>query len=221
VLVEHWKSEGKNTGTIKNYMSKLRKTAYLLNDPKLVKPDNGAYNINKRSYASTINKAIHHIDLSKCTDPYIKLSLEGQSLFGLRREESMKFTLSEAHHGNHLIIKPSWTKGGIGRTLKITNEAQRQWLAKVYQFVRVGESLIPSDRTYKQHLSHYEEQAKAMGVSKLHGMGVSKLHGLRHAYAQERYRELTKFFDPNKQGMACPFEGGKKFKEMNAAEKAI
>ena len=213
VLVEHWKSEGKNAGTIKNYMSKLRKTAYLLNDPKLVKPDNGAYNINKRSYASTINKAIHHIDLSKCTDPYIKLSLEGQRLFGLRREESMKFTLSEAHHDNHLIIKPSWTKGGIGRTLKITKEAQRQWLAKVSQFVRAGESLIPSNRTYKQHLSHYEEQAKAMGVS--------KLHGLRHAYAQERYRELTKFFDPNKQGMACPFEGGKKFKEMNAAEKAI
>ncbi|TIE21363.1 integrase, partial [Legionella pneumophila] len=153
------------------------------------------------------------IDLNKCTDPYIRLSLEGQMLFGLRREESMKFTLSEAHHGDSLLIKPSWTKGGIGRTLNITNEAQRQWLTKVSQLVRTGESLIPPNRTYKQHLSQYEEQAKSMGVS--------KLHGLRHAYAQKRYRELTKLFDPQSQGMPCPFEGGKKFNAMNPIEKAI
>ncbi|MBA2650301.1 MAG: integrase domain-containing protein [Legionella sp.] len=213
VLVDHWKSAGKNPGTIKNYMSKLRKAASLLNNPKLVKPDNTAYNINKRSFAPTINKAIHRIYLSKCTDAYIKLSLEGQMLFGLRREESMKFTLSEAHYDDILIIKPSWTKGGIGRTLKISNETQRQWLAKVAHLVRVGESLIPSSRTYKQHLSHYEAQAKAMGIN--------KLHGLRHGYAQRRYQELTRLFDPNKQGLICPFEGGKKFNQMNELEKSI
>ncbi|RYB45565.1 integrase domain-containing protein, partial [Legionella pneumophila] len=169
--------------------------------------------IGQRSYVSSINKAIHHIDLSRCTDPYIRLSLEGQMLFGLRREESMKFTLSEAHHGDSLTIKPSWTKGGIGRTLNITNEEQRQWLTKVSQQVKTGESLIPSNRTYKQHLSHYEEQAKIMGVS--------KLHGLRHAYAQRRYRELTQLFDPKNKGMLCPFEGGKKFQDMNPIEKAM
>ncbi len=213
VLVEHWKSQGKNPGTIKNYMSKLRRTASILNDRKLVKPDNAAYNIDKRSYVPTINKAIHHINLSKCTDLYIRLSLESQALFGLRREESMKFILSEAYHGDSLAIKPSWTKGGIGRTLKITNDAQRQWLDKVACQVKPGESLIPIDRTYKQHLSHYEAQAKAMGVN--------KLHGLRHAYAQRRYRELTQFFDPSKQGMACPLDGGKNPKLLSPLEKEI
>ncbi|OJY38303.1 MAG: integrase [Legionella sp. 40-6] len=213
VLVDHWKFEGKSPGTIKNYMAKLRKTASLLDNPKLIKPENSAYNIGQRSYVSSINKAIHRIDLSRCTDPYIRLSLEGQMLFGLRREESMKFTPSEAHHGDSLTIKPSWTKGGIGRTLNITNEAQRQWLTKVSQQVKTGESLIPSNKTYKQHLSHYEEQAKIMGVN--------KLHGLRHAYAQRRYRELTQLFDPKNQGMLCPFEGGKKFKDMNPIEKAM
>jgi hypothetical protein len=212
-LVDQWKSEGKNPATIKNYMSKLRKTASLLNDPKLVKPDNTAYNIDKRSYASKINKAIHHINLAKCTDPYIRLSLEGQALFGLRREESMKFTLSEAYHGDSLVIKPSWTKGGIGRTLKIHNDSQRQWLDRVARQVKPGESLIPANRTYKQHLSHYEAQAKAMGVS--------KLHGLRHAYAQRRYKELTQFFDPDKQGLACPISGGKNPKDMSPIEKEI
>ena len=49
-LVEHWKSQGKNPATIKNYMSKLRNTASLLNNPNLIKPDNAAYNIDKRSY---------------------------------------------------------------------------------------------------------------------------------------------------------------------------
>ena len=213
VLVEHWKSQNKGTATIKNYMSKLRATARLLDNQKLIKPDNAAYHIDKRSYAPTQNKAIHQIDLTKCTDPYIRLSLEGQALFGLRREESMKFTVRDAVNGNTIMIKPSWTKGGIGRTIDITNEAQRQWLDKVIRLVPPGRSLIPRDRSYKQHLDHYEAQAKLMGVS--------KLHGLRHAYAQRRYKELTRFFDPNGEGFDCSINGGKQYQAMNATEKII
>ena len=213
VLVEHWKSQGKNPATIKNYMSKLRNTASLLNKPNLIKPDNAAYHIDKRSYRSTINKAIHHINLSKCTDPHIRLSLEGQALFGLRREESMKFIHSLAHHGNLLRIMPSWTKGGIGRSLEITTDAQRQWLDKVAQLVPPGDSLIPRDRSYRQHLSQYQAQTKLMGVC--------KLHGLRHAYAQRRYVELTRLYDPKGQGFVCPIDGGKQYKAMTVEEKMI
>lgn len=213
VLVERWKSQGKNPATIKNYMSKLRYTASLLNNPKLIKPDNDAYSIDQRSYKSGINKAIHHIDLSKCTDPHIRLSLEGQALFGLRREESMKFILSEAYHGDRIKIMPSWTKGGIGRTLIISNEEQRQWLEKVKQFVSPGESLIPKNRSYKKHLSHYQVQTKLMGVC--------KLHGLRHAYAQRRYKELTQFFDPKGEGLRCPIDGGKKYHALSDREKIL
>ena len=212
-LVKHWKSQGKNPATIKNYMSKLRNTASLLNKPNLIKPDNAAYKIDKRSYSSTINKAIHHIDLSKCTDPHIRLSLEGQALFGLRREESMKFTHSLAHQGNLLHIMPSWTKGGIGRSLEITTDAQREWLDKVAQLVSPGESLIPRDRSYRQHLSQYQAQTKLMGVC--------KLHGLRHAYAQRRYAELTRLYDPKGQGFVCPIDGGKQYKAMTVEEKMI
>jgi len=212
-LVEHWKAQGKKPATIKNYMSKLRHTASLLNNPNLIKQDNAAYNIEKRAYSSTINKAIHQIDLSKCTDPHIRLSLEGQVLFGLRREESMKFIVSMAHEENLIHIMPSWTKGGIGRSVHITNDAQRQWLNKVAQFVQSGESLIPQDRSYKQHLNHYQAQTKLMGVG--------KLHGLRHAYAQRRYRELTRFYDPKGQGFICPVDGGKQYKLMTHEEKMI
>ena len=212
-LVEHWKKQDKNIATIKNYMSKLRKVSQLLNNNKLIKPDNDHYKIDHRSYISKHNKAIHNIELSKCTDQYIRLSIEVQALFGLRREESMKFTFSEAMNDGYIEIKPSWTKGGIGRVLQITNSEQRHWLAQVSTLVKSGESLIPSHRTYKQHLSHYQTQIKQMHVC--------KLHGLRHAYAQRRYRELTIAFDSKKLGLLCQIEGGKNLKSMTSYEKML
>ena len=211
-LVEHWKNQGKNPGTIKNYMSKLRYTATLLNNNTLIKPDNATYGIDSRNTV-LVNKAINQIDLTKCKDPYIRLSLEGQAVFGLRREESMKFTLSEAHHGNAIYLKPSWTKGGIGRTIAITNDAQKQWLAKLAILVCPGESLIPNNKSYKQHLKSYQNETKSMGIC--------KLHGLRYAYAQRRYQELTKYYDPQKQGFNCSMAGGKQFSEMPRIEKEI
>ncbi len=213
VLVEHWKTQNKNPATIKNYMSKLRKMAILLDKPELVKSSNDNYQIPRRSFIPTHNKAIIHVDFSKCTDPMIRLSLEAQSLFGLRREESMKLIISEAWIGDYLRIKPSWTKGGIGRTLHITNHAQQQWLIKASQQVSAGQSLIPKSRTYKQHLNHYQVQTKQMGLS--------KCHGLRHAYAQRRYHELTQEFDPNKKGWLSPIAGGMPSKSLKANQKNI
>lgn len=139
--------------------------------------------------------------------------LEGQALFSVRREESMKFTVRDAIDGNTIIIKPSWTKGGIGRTVDITNDAQRQWLDNVTRLVRPGHSLIPHDRSSKHHLNHYESQAKLMEVC--------KLHGLRHAYAQRRYKELTRLLEPSGQGFNCPIDGGKPYRSMSITEKMI
>lgn len=213
VLVALWKQQGKNPATIKNYMSKLRKASVLLDKPQLVKPGNDTYQITRRSYAPTHNKAIHQVDFTRCTDPLIRLSLEAQSLFGLRREESMKLVISEAWQGNCLRIKPSWTKGGIGRTIQITNDEQRQWLSKAAGQVATGESLIPVSRNYKQHLGHYQVQIKQMGIN--------KCHGLRHAYAQRRYHELTRQLDPQGRGLVCPIVGGKSSKLLTADERML
>ncbi|HAT1762251.1 TPA: integrase [Legionella pneumophila] len=213
VLVEYWKKQDKSPATIKNYMSKLRKLAILLDKPTLVKPSNDDYQITRRNYAPTRNKAIHNLDTSKCTDHMIRLSLEAQALFGLRREESMKIIISEAWQGNCLKIKPSWTKGGIGRTLAITNEAQRQWLSKAMQAISSGQSLIPRERTYKQHLRQYQSQ--------LEQIGLNKCHGLRHAYAQRRYQELTSQFSLDNNSLLCPIQGGKSSRSLEGIEKAI
>lgn len=213
ILVELWKKQGKNPATIKNYMSKLRKLSIVLNKPDLVKFGNDSYAITKRSYIPKHNKAIHTLDFSKCTDPMIHLSLEAQLLFGLRREESMKLVLSEAWQGDCLKIKPSWTKGGIGRTIEITSQEQRQWLMQNIQKVPEAQSLIPKERTYKQQLSHYQQQTKQMGIS--------KCHGLRHAYAQNRYQVLTRQLDPQNKGLICPIQGGKTTKSLIGLERII
>ncbi|HAT9314914.1 TPA: integrase [Legionella pneumophila subsp. pneumophila] len=213
VLVEHWKKQGKNPATIKNYMAKLRKVAVLLNKPDLVKPSNDHYKIERRSYAPTHNKAITHVDFSKCENPMIRLSLEAQYLFGLRREESMKLILSDAWQGNHLVIKPSWTKGGIGRTLDITNSEQRAWLEKAIIQVPAKQSLIPKGKTYKQNLSEYQRVTEKMGLK--------KCHGLRHAYAQRRYHEITSQLSPDKQAYRCPIESGIPSKKLSDEQRAI
>jgi len=210
-LVDLWKAQGKSTATIKNYMAKLRKVGVLLDKPQLVKPGNDTYQINRRSYAPTYNKAIHQTDFSNCSDPLIRLSLEAQSLFGLRREESIKLIISEAWQGNCLRIQPSWTKEGIGRTLNITNEEQGQWLTKAIKQIPTGQSLIPKDKSYKQHLGHYQNQIKSMGLS--------KCHGLRHAYAQRRYRELTQQFDSTGKGLVCPIDGGMPSRQIKGMER--
>ncbi|HAT7914065.1 TPA: integrase [Legionella pneumophila] len=211
ILVDHWKAQNKNPATIKNYMAKLRKVASVLNKPELVKQGNDSYQINKRNYVPQYNKAINNVDFSKCSDPMIRLSLEVQSLFGLRREESMKIVLSDAWQGNKLVIKPSWTKGGIGRDIKLTNEQQRLWLINATKQVPAGQSLIPKEKTYKNHLAQYHEMIEKMGLS--------KCHGLRHAYAQRRYHEITKSYDKTGNGLICPIQGGRVYKELNPLEK--
>lgn len=194
-------------------MSKLRKLAVILNKPNLVKSDNDAYQINRRSYIPTTNKAIHNVDFSKCDDPLIRLSLEAQSLFGLRREESMKIIVSEAAQGNNLVIKPSWTKGGIGRTLEITHHEQREWITKAMQQVTSGQSLIPQNKTYKQHLRQYQEQTEKMGLK--------RCHGLRHAYAQRRYSEIANQLSLTNTTLRCPINNDASQKKLSTSEKII
>lgn len=213
VLVEYWKKQGKNPATIKNYMSKLRKLSIWLNKPELIKPNNDHYQIDKRNYVPTYNKAITSIDFSKCENPMIRLSLEAQYLFGLRREESLKLVISEAWYGERLILKSSWTKGGIGRAIDITSKEQKEWLENAIKIIPPGHSLIPKNKTYKQYLRQYQTETEKLGLK--------NCHGLRHAYAQRRYHEITSQLSSDKQPFKCPIEGGKTSKYLSESEKAI
>ena len=119
------------------------------------------------------------------------MSLLLQQAFGLRREEALKIQPRWADRGKYLHLKASWTKGGRERTVPIRTIEQRTLLDQAKQLAGLG-SLIPGGRQYIEQLRIYERHTA--------NAGLSKMHGLRHAYAQQRYRELTGWLSPHAGG---------------------
>jgi integrase len=181
------------TGTIKNRMSAIRWWARKVNRQNVVARSNEHYGIPNRQFVSNVTKAksVLEADLAKVRDDHVRMSLALQQAFGLRRAEAIKFMPGYADRGDHLLLKASWTKGGKERTIPIRTAEQRQLLDRAHKLAGRG-SLIPGSRNYVQQLRIYEGQTMRAGLS--------QLHGLRHAYAQQRYEELT--------GWKAPAAGG-------------
>lgn len=205
-LVSLWKQENIATGTIKNRMAHLRWWAEKIGKPNIIPPTNLALNIDNRVYVTNKSKAIS-LDaqaLESIKDPNIKISLELQAAFGLRREEALKFQPSWADRGDKIVLKSSWCKGGQERQIPILNDYQRDVLARSHKIAGRG-SLIPPTLKYIQHLKRYERACQ--------NANLSKVHGLRHAYAQSRYKELT--------GRDSPACGGLTSKLLSPEQKEI
>jgi len=195
-LVRHWLEREVAAGTIKNRMAAVRWWARKVNRQNVVARSNDFYGIPNRIFVTDSSKAksVSATQLEKVRDQHVRMSLELQAAFGLRREESIKFMPSYADQGDHLVLKPSWTKGGKARTLPIRRPEQREVLDRAYKLAGKG-SLIPSSRNYVQQLRIYEGNTIRAGLS--------KMHGLRHAYAQRRYEEITGWKAPTAGGQAA------------------
>ena len=195
-LVEHWLDKEVAVGTIKNRMAAVRWWARKVNRQNVVARSNDHYGIPNRQFVTNISKAksVLEADLAKVRHEHVRMSLELQQAFGLRREESIKFIPTYADQGDHLVLKPSWTKGGKARTIPIRTPEQREVLDRAHKLAGKG-SLIPSNRNYCQQLRIYEGHTIRAGLS--------KMHGLRHAYAQRRYEELTGWKPPAAGGPSC------------------
>ena len=94
---------------------------------------------------------------------HLRLSLELQAQFGLRREEAIKFQPSYAIRANRIHLTPSWTKGGRPRDIPVGNDAQRELLVRVLRLAGNG-SLIPPGRSYAQQRNLYERETRAAGI---------------------------------------------------------
>lgn len=129
--------------------------------------------------------------LDRVTDPYVRMSLQLQEAFGLRREESIKFQPRHADRGDCIVLKGPWTKGDRPRRVPITTPEQRAVLDQAHQLAGAG-SLIPAQKTYIQQRDMYDGQCKAAGLS--------RMHGLRHHYAQAQYEALTGWKAPAASG---------------------
>ncbi|MBL4885681.1 MAG: integrase domain-containing protein [Planctomycetaceae bacterium] len=203
-LVDHYHQEGLTPGTIKNRMSVLRWWAEKINKSNVICNDNAFYGIADRIFVTNSSKAcdLDKALLARIDSPTIKMSLELQKAFGLRREEAMKFTPDYADQGNHIRLKASWCKGGKAREIPIRTDEQRDVLARAHVLAGRG-SLIPDHMQYVQQMRIYE--------SETYKAGLSRMHGLRHRYAQERYLALT--------GWASPACGGPNSQNLNSEER--
>lgn len=188
-LLKHWREQELSTGTIKNRMAVIRWWAHKVDKQNVVARSNEHYGIPDRRFIINESKAksVTQSQLDKVRDEYVRMSLELQQAFGLRREEAMKFQPSFADRGDHLVLKASWTKGGRERIIPVRTEAQRDVLDRARRLAGFG-SLIPSNRNYVHQMRVYEGNTLRAGLS--------HMHGLRHAYAQSRYEELTGWQSP-------------------------
>ncbi len=186
-LVAKWKAEGKSNGAMKNDLAHLRWWASKVGRGHTIAPKNEHYGIGKRSTVAQESKAmtLPSEQLVRVTCAYVRLSLELQRRFGLRREESIKFRVSYAwreHDPEHIYLKGSWTKGGRPRAIPVRTPIQRGLLRRVADLCGNG-SLIPDGKTYRDQLGRYKSECVRAGIQ--------GAHGLRHLYAQERYEELS------------------------------
>lgn len=205
-LLKHWRGQELSTGTIKNRMAVIRWWANKVDKRNVVARSNEHYGIPDRRFVTNESKAksVTRPQLDKVRDEHVRMSLELQQAFGLRREEAMKFQPSFADQGDHIVLKPSWTKGGRGRMIPVRSEEQRDVLNRARRLAGLG-SLIPSNRNYVQQMRTYEGNTRRAGLN--------HMHGLRHAYAQNRYEELT--------GWRCPATGGPVARELTPKQREI
>lgn len=148
-LTKNWLSEELAIATIKNRMAALRWWAMKVNRQNVIARTNDHYGIPDRIFVTDESKAQTLIaeQLTKVRDDHVRMSLELQAAFGLRREEAIKFIPGYADKGDHLALKDTGTKGGKTREIPIRTEAQREVLDRVHRLAGRG-SLIPANRNY-------------------------------------------------------------------------
>ncbi len=205
-LVERWFGQELSIGTIKNRMAVIRWWSHKVDKQNVVARANEHYGIPDRRFVTNESKAktVTPLELGKVRDEHVRTSLELQQAFGLRREEAIKFQPSFADRGDHILLKASWTKGGKERVIPVRTEGQRIVLDRARRLAGFG-SLIPSHRNYVHQLRIYEGNTLRAGLS--------RMHGLRHAYAQNRYTELT--------GWKPPVNGGPDSKSLSPEQREI
>jgi integrase len=192
-LLAQWTAQTLSPTTLHNRLAVLRWWAAKVQKVSILPKSNAVYGLPRRQAVAPTSKAcdLPQDKLTQVRDRYVRMSLQLQRAFGLRREEAIKIKPFQADRGDRLVLQGSWTKGGRPREMPIRTLAQREVLEAAKALARRG-ALIPADKSYVEQLHRYEHWTRKAGLS--------HLHGLRHAYAQERFLELA--------GFPCPAAGG-------------
>lgn len=178
-----------SAATAQNYVSAVNSVMAIATQGKWesVSPTKDC-GIEQRSGIATENRAISeekHAELVGNVSERLGAMLDLQRSLGLRFEESAKLdagkALSEAQERGSVTVEAG-TKGGLERTVPASPEAVAA-LERAAEVQGGDRSMIPADQTYAAFQSEcYRELREAGGEG---------FHGERHAFAQERYSELT------------------------------
>ena len=139
-LVKHWQEKEISIGAMKNRLSVIRWWAQKVNRQNCVARSNDHYGIPDRKFVTNVSKAraVSLQDLERVRDQHVRMSLELQQAFGLRREEAIKFQPSFADQGDRITLKASWTKGGKAREIPVRTDEQRSVLDRVRRLAGNG-----------------------------------------------------------------------------------
>ncbi|MGZ8239686.1 MAG: integrase domain-containing protein [Methylobacter sp.] len=191
----------KSSSAPKNYVSAVNTVLKVAtnNAWQTVRPGKDC-GIQKRVYIPTENKAMTeatHQSAQNSVGERIASLLALQRAFGLRFKESCllnpKRALKEALSDGRITLKAG-TKGGKHRTVPC--RPCGIVALKNAILVQDGRSMIPKNRRYVDFRRECYEQAAIAGIS---------FHPERHAFAQERYTEIT--------GAPAPLDAGWSRKE--------
>lgn len=204
-LLREWSDRGLSNATMMNRMAHVRWWADRVGKGNMVKA-NAEYGIAPRSHVAdgTKRRDLDEAKLALVKDGHVRMALRLQAAFGLRREEAIKFTPARDDRGGRIRLKGSTTKGGRPREVPVRNAAQRGLLDEARRLAGGG-ALIPSERNYAEQRKVYEDQTRLAGLD--------RNHGLRHAYALDRYEDLT--------GWNAPAAGGPPRRSLTGAQRRI
>ena len=97
-LVSHRQRAALSVGTIKNRLATLRWWAEKVDRCNGIARSNAHYGLPDRVFVTTTSRAsaLDEAQLDRVVDTHVRMSLELQRAFGLRREETINFSLSFA-----------------------------------------------------------------------------------------------------------------------------
>jgi hypothetical protein len=226
-VVSKWKSEGRSPSWMKNNLSHVRWMCRTIGKPTLLPKSNSheRLQIERRIINYNTDKAWTPSESLKTDLPEAQsLHVELMREFGMRFQEAAKFRPSENYKENRVDIIYG-TKGGrdreiikgeqLGdpRTLDLRNYRQKDLIQRLDRYLtnRGIVSLSQEHQKYKQFVNASAHQHRKVGMTK-EGVGTS--HGLRHAYAQDRYSDITGWKSP----ATMTVEERKEFRDLMTQE---
>jgi len=211
--VNKWKQEGLQVATIKEYLSGVRIVCRIYGNHRIAE-ENAQFGIGNRVMVDNRDKSLPQEVFNRVVtelknsnnqdDQKIAAQLQLERYLGLRTQEACQFNGHKAVLADGRIFIQHGTKGGRERI--ISEVADKGMEAIQYAKTISGKgNLIPSNHSLKTWIQKYYRVIRGKGISKKE-CGASS-HGCRHAYAQDRYEDITGFKAP------CKFESKEKYRK--------